>query len=111
MAANEKATSHQTVTKTFNWTITTFERRGKLWIEWSTDAPFRAQKDKIEVYEKGWPSNPDSNAKAWTWADTKNSPWNSGLDYGADWYCARIAQSAPDGPYVYVEQIITQGKK
>ncbi|QHI38326.1 hypothetical protein IMCC3317_37170 [Kordia antarctica] len=104
----EKATQHQTATKSYEWKLTTFERQGNLFVEWSTNAPFRAQKDKIEVYEKGWPSNPDSNSKAWTWADAKNSPWNTGLTYGADWYCARIAQSAPDGPYVYVEQIITK---
>jgi hypothetical protein len=108
MAINDDLANEQTVTKAFEWKFTTFERQGNLWVEWSTNAPFRAQKDKIEVYEKGWPHNPDSNAKAWTWADPNKSPWNSGLTYGEGWYCARIAQSAPDGPYVYVEQIITK---
>jgi hypothetical protein len=54
--------------------LSAFEKQGNLWLQWSTNAPFRAQQDKIEVYANGWPSNPDSNAKAWTWADTKNSP-------------------------------------
>lgn len=104
----EVAAAMQTVTKKFEWTLSAFEKQGNLWLQWSTNAPFRAQQDKIEVYANGWPSNPDSNAKAWTWADAKNSPWDSGLRWGSDWYCARIAQSAPNGPYVYVEQIITK---
>ncbi|MDE5421752.1 hypothetical protein L3073_05995 [Ancylomarina sp. DW003] len=96
----------KTQTRTFSWTLTAYENRGNLWLKWETTAPFRAQQDKIEVYEKGWPSNPDSNSKAWTWADSKKSPWDTGLRWGSNWHCARIAQSAPNGPYVFVEKFI-----
>ncbi len=105
---NAEMVNSQSTKATFSWYLTAFQREGNLWLEWSTDAPFRAQKDKIEVYSGGWPSNPDSDSRKWTWADPDNSPWNSGLPWGSDWYCARIAQSAPDGPYVYVQQIITK---
>lgn len=98
----------QSATKTYSWTLTAFQKQGNLWLEWKTDAPFRAQQDKIEVYAGKWPSNPDSNSKSWTWADMGNSPWDSGLDWGSDWYCARIAQAPKNGPYVYVEKIITE---
>ncbi|WP_430410093.1 hypothetical protein [Kordia sp.] len=111
MGNEEKISRRQAAKKTYSWELVTFEKQGKLWLEWRTDAPFRAQKDKIEVYKGKWPHNPDSEATAWTWAES-NSPvggWNSGIEFGSDWYCARIAQKAPDGPYVYMEQIITKG--
>lgn len=105
----EKATQHQTVKKSYEWALTTFERQGNLWLEWSTTAPFRAQQDRIVVFADGFPSDAGSSSKAWTWADSDKSPWDSGLTYGADWYCARIAEAAPNGPYKYVEQITTTG--
>lgn len=100
-------TSPQSVTNNYEWTLTAYEQQGNLWLSWSQSAPFRAQQDKIEVYTS-WPSNPDSNAKAWTWADLDNTPWDSGLRWGSDWHCARIAQSPPNDGYVYVNQLITQ---
>ncbi|MEM6719760.1 MAG: hypothetical protein AAF611_10615 [Bacteroidota bacterium] len=102
------ATSEQTAKKSYEWSMETYERQGNLFIEWSTNAPFRAQQDRIVVFENGFPRNAGDSSRAWTWADSKNSPWNSGLTYGANWYCARIAQAEPNGPYVYVEQIITK---
>jgi hypothetical protein len=107
----EKATAHQTDSKTYTWKLTTFEKQGNLFLEWSTDAPFRAQQDRIVVFENGFPRDAGASSRAWTWANS-NSPkggWNSGLNYGDDWYCARIAQAAPNGPYVYMEQIVTKG--
>ena len=109
MMEKVKNTSNsQTDSRTFTWHLKAYEKQGNLWLEWSTNAPFRAQQDKIEVYSNGWPSNPDSNSKAWTWADKDKSPWDTGLRWGSGWYCARIAQAPKNGPYVFVEQIITQ---
>ncbi len=107
----EKVTQQQTDKKSYEWTLTTFEKQGNLWLEWSTNAPFRAQQDRIVVFADGFPADAGGSSKAWTWANS-NSPsggWDSGLTYGADWYCARIAEAAPNGPYQYVEKITTKG--
>ena len=106
---SDAASTPQSVTNSYDWTLSAYEHQGNLWLKWSTTAPFRAQQDKIQVYENGWPSNPDSNAKAWTWANLDNSPWDSGLLWGSGWYCARIAEAPANGPYVYVETIVTEG--
>ncbi|WP_046758114.1 hypothetical protein [Kordia jejudonensis] len=105
----EEATRKQTAKKTYSWELVTYEKQGKLFVEWRTNAPFRAQKDRIVVFEKGFPRDAGGHSKAWTWADANKSPWNTDLPFGAEWYVARIAEAAPDGPYVYVEQIITKG--
>jgi hypothetical protein len=47
----EKVTNHQTDEKTYSWKLTTFKHRNNLWVKWVTNAPFRAQKDKIQVYD------------------------------------------------------------
>lgn len=97
-------------TATYTWTLTAFQRQGDLWLQWSTDAPFRAQQGQIAVYQgTTWPPNPQDDTKATTWDDSNNSPWNTGLRWGSDWYCAYIAQSPPNGSYVYNIQLITTG--
>jgi hypothetical protein len=97
-------------TSTYTWTLTAFQQHGNLWLKWSTTAPFRAQQGQISVYNGiNWPSNPQDNRKAWTWDDYGNSPWDTNLPWGADWYCAWIAQASPNGPYVYVVQLVTTG--
>jgi len=105
----EKSTKHQTAEKSYTWVLTTFERQGNLWLNWQTNAPFRAQQDRIVVFKNGFPRDAGGNSEKWKYADAKNSPWDTGLNYGADWYCARIAQAAPNGAYQYVEQIVTKG--
>ena len=105
----EKATQHQTDEKSYTWKLTTYEKQGNLFIEWSTDAPFRAQQDRIVVFKNGFPTDAGGSSEKWEWADASNSPWDTGLTHGDDWYCARIAQAAPNGPYVYMEQIVTKG--
>jgi hypothetical protein len=101
-------TNKRAVSNEYTWTLSSFEKQGKLWLEWSTDAPFRAQQDQIHVYADGFPDKLDIPEKAWTWADQQHSPWNTGLTAGSDWYCARIAQAAPNGPYVIVNKLITE---
>lgn len=102
-------TNKQTVQASYEWTLIAYESEGNLWLEWSTDAPFRAQQDQIHVYSGGWPKGDLSiPGAAWIWADQKNSPWNTGLIAGSDWYCARIAESAPNGPRVYVNKLVTK---
>jgi len=96
-------------TGTFTWTLTAFQQQGNLWLKWSTDAPFRAQQGQIHVYDRTeFPSNPQDHTKEWTWDDS-NSPWNTNLPWGTDWYCAYIAQASPNGPYKYLVQLITTG--
>jgi hypothetical protein len=97
-------------TSTYTWTLTAFQQHGNLWLKWSTDAPFRAQQGQISVYKgTGWPSNPQDNRKTWTWDNYDNSPWDTTLPWGSDWYCAWIAQASPNESYVYVVQLVTTG--
>jgi hypothetical protein len=97
-------------TKSYEWTLTARQQQGALWLEWSTDAPFRAQQGQIVVYQgTTWPQNAQDDVKASTWDDSNNSPWKTGLPWGSDWYCAYIAQSPPNGPYVYNVRLFTTG--
>lgn len=93
---------------TFQWTLEPYEAQGNLWLRWSTNAPFRAQQGQITVYNSDYfPANPQDNVRMWTWDDSNNSPWNTGLPWGTNWYCAYMAQKPENGPYAYVVQAIT----
>ena len=97
-------------TETFTWDLTASQQQGTLRLKWGTDAPFRAQQGPISVYAgTGFPDNPQDNRKAWTWDDSGNTPWNTGLPWGSDWYCAYIAQEPPNGPYTYIVRLVTTG--
>lgn len=105
---NVESTNEQMQSGTYKWSLSAFQRQGNLWLAWNTDAPFRAQQGQIHVYKgQSFPQNPTDNSAAWNW-DTSNSPWDTGLRYGSDWYCAYIAQSPPNGPYVYMIQLTTK---
>ena len=96
--------------ETYTWTIEAFERQGNLWIEFDTNALFRAQQGQISVYnDPAFPPNPQDNRNIWSWDNPGVSPWNTGLKWGSDWYCAWIAQAPPNEGYVYVVQLITTG--
>jgi hypothetical protein len=94
---------------TFTWQLEAFEQQGNLWLKWSTNAPFRAQQGQIHVYDnERFPSNPQDETKKWTWDNHDNTPWDTGLEWGSGWYCAYIAEAAPNGPYKYLIQLVTQ---
>lgn len=94
---------------TFGWTLTAFQQHGTLWLQWNTSAPFRAQQGQILVYNTtSFPSNPQDNVKTWAW-DDNSQPWNTGLPWGSNWCCSRIAQASANGPYVYFLQLTTTG--
>ena len=96
--------------RTYTWSLTAFQRQGNLWIDFSSTAQFRAQQGQISVYNgTGFPSNPQDNRRIWSWDNPGVSPWDTGLSWGSDWYCAWIAQSPPNEGYVYVVQLITAG--
>ena len=98
-------------TSEYKWNLIAFERHGKLWLEWSTNAPFRAQQGQISVYSgTSFPSNPQDGRQAWNWDNYSNSPWNTELSWGADWFCSYIAQGSPNGPYEYNIKLVTKGK-
>jgi hypothetical protein len=85
----------------FQWTVNLYEHQGKCYLHWSTTAPFRAQKGKIVLYANSFPSNPNDRVIAWTWDDRNKNPFNTGQTWGSGWCAAYIAESSPDGPYVY----------
>jgi hypothetical protein len=96
-------------TAQYTWNLVAYEQQGKLWLEWSTTAPFRAQQGQIMVYKgTSFPQNPQDGVETWTWDDSQ-SPWNTEQAWGNDWYCAYIAQASPNGPYVYNVKLITTG--
>lgn len=94
---------------TYEWTLEPFQQQGNLWLRRSTNAPFRAQQGQISVYNgTSFPSNPEADRRAWQWDDVNQpDPWNTGLPWGTNWYCAWIAEKSPNGPYTYVVQVIT----
>jgi hypothetical protein len=103
-------THKQTVKANYEWTLTAYEDFGNLWLQWDTNAPFRAQQDQIVVYKGFWPTDPATNSVALTWSDpgSNTKGWDTGLRYGSGWHCARIAQSPPNGKYVYFVKLITK---
>ena len=44
--------------ETYSWTLTAFEQQGNLWIDFGSNAPFRAQQGQVSVYnEPAFPPN------------------------------------------------------
>jgi hypothetical protein len=94
----------------FTWQLTAYELHGNLWLKWNTTAPFGAQQGQIEVYSgTSFPSSPQTNAVAGQWDNIDGSGWDTGQSWGTGWCCAWIAEASPNGPYVYVTQLITDG--
>jgi hypothetical protein len=94
-------------TAKLEWTLDAFEKQGNLWLRWSTNAPFRAQKGRVYVYKGAFPANPTDNDKTWSW-DNENKPeWDTKLPWGTGWNCAYIAEKPADGPYVYFIKLTT----
>jgi hypothetical protein len=93
---------------TYMWDLEAFEQQGRLWLKWSTNAPFRAQQGQIHVYKaSSFPSDPTKDTEKWSW-DNENKPsWDTGLPWGTNWYCAYIAEASPNGPYVYMIKLVT----
>ncbi|XUM22428.1 hypothetical protein ACRAVF_02250 [Bradyrhizobium oligotrophicum S58] len=105
------STNPQTASATFQWSLTSYEEQGNLWLKWSTNAPFRAQQGQISVYSgSSFPSDPKKDRKAWSWDNEHGggSGWDTGLRYGSDWYCAWIAEKSPNGPYAYAVTLVTK---
>lgn len=89
---------------TFQWNVKLFEQRGLCWLQWSTNAPFRAQQGRVCLYPGRFPSDP-TQATAWTWDDINQpNPFNTNQPWGAGWCAAYIAAASPNGPYVYFVQ-------
>src|SRR5690349_3024955 len=77
----------------FQWTIKLFENQGMCWIQWSTNAPFRAQQGKVCLYAGSFPSDPTHSVVAWSWDSTDHpNPFNTGKPWGSGWCAAYIAQ-------------------
>ena len=96
------------MTEEYSWTLKAYENRGNLWLEWDTNAPFRAQQGQVHVYTgNDFPANPhDETWVAWAW-DTQQSPLDTNLPWGTGWHCAWIAEKPDNGPYTYLVKVIT----
>lgn len=96
-------------TKSYSWTLEPYQNHGKLWLKWSTDAPFRAQQGQLRVYSGDhFPTDPTHDMQAWTWdTSSETNIWNTRQNWGTGWYCAWIAEKPINGPYTYVIQAIT----
>lgn len=96
------------MTNQYEWTLEAYENQGKLWLRWSTNAPFRAQQGQIHVYSGNtFPSDPQDDPEKWLWDTDSKNPWNTGLTWGTGWHCAWIAEEPSNGPYTYVTRLIT----
>ncbi len=105
----DEATAVQAVSASYTWYLNAYQLHGNLWLSWSTNAPFRAQQGQIMVYTgEFFPANPQDNVKTWQWDNLNSSGWDTGLPWGAGWYCAWNAQKSPNGPYAYVVRLVTQ---
>lgn len=94
--------------QSFTWHLNAREERGNLILDWGTNAPFRAQQGQVMVYAgDSFPPNPEDDVKTWTWDDPDKRPWDTGLPWGRDWYCAYTAEDA-NGKRVYFIQLITE---
>jgi hypothetical protein len=97
-----------TAERAYTWRLRLFNTGGsgsqgnRCAMEWSTDAPFRAQQGRICLYEGSFPSDPTA-AKEWTWDDAKQ-PFVTNQHWGPGWCAAYIAQKGSNGPYVYLLQ-------
>jgi hypothetical protein len=109
MQSADLAATQQEVKGSWEWTFTAFNDRGYLCFRWGSNAPFRDQQGQIRVYEGGFPANPNDRVRAWQW-DDQTQPWNSGLPWGPNWHCARVASvgNPNDNNYRYFLQIITK---
>lgn len=93
---------------TYIWDLEAYEQQGRLWLKWSTNAPFRAQQGQIHVYKgTGYPSDPTKDTEKWSWDNENTGGWNTGLAWGTGWKCAYIAEASPNGPYVYMIRLTT----
>jgi len=99
-------------TVNFTFKLEAFERRGNLWLKWSSDTPWRAQQGQIHVYNGNqFPNNPQDDTREWRWDDIEGREWDTGLNFGDGWHCAWIAEKwnpAPDPLYRYLAQTITE---
>lgn len=103
-------TMQQTVKASFEWTLEAYQNRGNLFFRWSQNSPFRAQQGQIRVYENSFPGNPNDRVVAWQWDDFNAQPWDSGLRWGSNWFCARVASvgNPNDNNYRYFLQLVTK---
>lgn len=94
---------------TFTWEMSALESHGNLYLEWRSDAPFDPEKGQITVYKnQEFPHDPRDEVKASISDTSHKDPWDTGLPWGSDWYCAHIAKG-PSGDFVYINQLITTG--
>lgn len=85
-------TNIQTAKKSYEWTLTASNVRGTLHLSWSDSTPFIAQGDLIVVYDGGFPKDdPLDGVKVSIQALPGEKTWDTGLPYGPNWHCARIA--------------------
>jgi len=109
--AHTKKTSPQVMTPiineaTYEWTLTARNKNGKLQIESSSTAPFRAQQGKIHIYKDrhSFPVNPDANVQDWAW-DNEAHSWDTGIKWEDDMCIAWVAERPANGPRVYLLQL------
>jgi hypothetical protein len=105
----DEATAVESASASYTWYLNAYQLHGNLWLSWSTTAPFRAQQGQIMVYTgEFFPANPQDNVKVWQWDNLNSGGWDTGLPWGAGWYCAWNAQKSPNGPYAYIVKLVTQ---
>ncbi|POF32234.1 hypothetical protein [Roseibium marinum] len=76
----------------WTWSVTLTDFGGNCLISWSSNAPFRAQESKVQLFEF-----PSGDVVAETWATEQSGSWDTGKPYGQGWGARYIAQIGPTG--------------
>jgi len=93
----------------YTWGLRASQHHGNLYLEWSSNAPFRPEDGLITVYKNAeFPADPRDEVKKSISDTSTQEPWDTGLPWGSDWYCAYIAKNLK-GDYAYNIQLITMG--
>jgi len=85
----------------YTWMLTLTDYAGRCCLQWSTNAPFRPQQGRICLYARTFPADPEA-ARVWCWDNEYRHHFVTDEAWGPDWCAGWIAQTAPNGPYVYL---------
>lgn len=71
----------------WTWSVTLTNMDGNCLISWASNAPFRAQESKVQLFEY-----PSGDVVAERWATEQSGSWDTGKPYGKGWGARLIAQ-------------------
>lgn len=83
----EVSTATVNASGNWSWSLSLSNLRGNCVINWSSNAPFRAQQSQVQLVEM-----PSGKVVATAWATDQSGSWDTGKSYGPGWAGRYIAQ-------------------